>query len=33
MYSIAVVWHAMTQRSKSQRSRSHGTKTFTAHDC
>jgi len=24
MYSVAVAWHALTQRSKGQRSRSHG---------
>jgi len=35
MYSIAVARHALTQRWKGQRSRSrsHGTKTVTAHSC
>ena len=33
VYSIAVARHSLTQRSKGQRSRSHGTKTVTAHGC
>jgi len=31
MYSMAVAQHALTQTSKGHRSRSHGTKTATAH--
>ena len=31
VYSIAVAWHALTQRSKGQRSRSHGYKN--RHSC